>query len=159
MAERSAVAIIVAVGTLACGPSTPPPSEPAPAADGAMGRSLQSEGTSAVSVVDAEDLEGRPALQIEELIEGKAAGVEVIRHASGGFSFRIRGPASFLGSYEPLYVIDGMPVHVQPGQGLNWLNPRDIERIEILKDASATAMYGVRGGNGVVLITTRHGKR
>lgn len=159
VAERSTVAIIATVGALGCGHSTPPPREPAPAAEGASGRSLQGEGTGAVTVVEAADLEGRPATQIEELIEGHAAGVEVIRHASGGFSFRIRGPASFLGSYEPLYVIDGMPVHVQPGQGLNWLNPRDIDRIEILKDASTTAMYGVRGANGVVLITTRRGKR
>jgi len=59
----------------------------------------------------------------------------------------------------PWYVVDGMPVAVTTRHGLSWLNPGDIERIDILKDASATAIYGVRGANGVVVITTRHGQR
>src|SRR5439155_21072607 len=71
----------------------------------------------------------------------------------------IRGRGSIYGDNEPLYVIDGMPVEVTTGHGLSWLNPGDIQRIEILKDASATAVYGMRGANGVVLITTRHGER
>jgi TonB-dependent SusC/RagA subfamily outer membrane receptor len=93
------------------------------------------------------------------LLEGQAAGVQVVRHPGGGISFRIRGPTAFNGNNEPLYVVDGMTVFVSPGRGLDWLNPGDIQRIEILKDASTTSMYGVRGANGVVLITTRRGKR
>jgi TonB-dependent SusC/RagA subfamily outer membrane receptor len=120
---------------------------------------MEGEGTGAVGVVDGEDLQGRPAVHIEELLEGQVAGVQVIHHAGGGISFRIRGQGSINSNNEPLYVVDGMPVHVAPGHGLNWLNPGDIQRIEILKDASTTSMYGVRGANGVVLITTRRGKR
>jgi len=107
----------------------------------------------------AEDLRGIPAAQVEELLEGRNAGVQVIRLPGGGVSVRIRGRSSIYGDNEPLYVIDGMPVEVTTGQSLSWLNPGDIQRIEILKDASATAVYGMRGANGVVLITTRHGER
>ena len=124
-----------------------------------MGRSMQSEGTGAVGVVDGDRFHGRPAVHFEELLEGQVAGVQVIRHAGGGISFRIRGPGSISGDTEPLYVVDGMSVYVATGRGLDWLNPGDILRIEILKDASTTSMYGVRGANGVVVITTRRGKR
>lgn len=156
----SAVAIVVVtVGALGCGGTASPPPAPAPAAEGASGRSLEGEGTGALSVVDGDDLQGRPAVHIEELIEGQVAGVQVVHHAGGGISFRIRGTGSINSGNDPLYVVDGMPVHVAPGQGLDWLNPGDIKRIEILKDASTTSMYGVRGANGVVVITTRRGKR
>jgi TonB-dependent SusC/RagA subfamily outer membrane receptor len=157
----SAITIAITMaGPLGCGQSAaPPPPEPAPAAEGASGRSMQGEGTGAVGVVDGADLQGRPAVHFEELLQGQVAGVQVVRHAGGGISFRIRGPGSINNDNEPLYVVDGMPVHVAPGRGLDWLNPGDIQRIEILKDASTTSMYGVRGANGVVLITTRRGKR
>jgi TonB-dependent starch-binding outer membrane protein SusC len=153
-----AIAFVMAA-TLGCGGSPPPSPEPAPAAEGGYGRSLQGEGTGAVGVVDGKDVQGRPVTQIEELLEGQVAGVQVVRHPGGGISFRIRGTGSFNADNEPLYVVDGMPVHVTPGRGLEWLNPGDLERIEILKDASTTSMYGVRGANGVVVITTRRGKR
>jgi TonB-dependent SusC/RagA subfamily outer membrane receptor len=120
---------------------------------------MEGEGTGAVGVVDGDEFQGRPAVHIEELIEGQVAGVQVVHHAGGGISFRIRGTGSINSDNEPLYVVDGMPVHVAPGRGLDWLNPGDIQRIEILKDASTTSMYGVRGANGVVVITTRRGKR
>ena len=103
--------------------------------------------------------QGIPARQVEELLEGRVAGVQVTRSPGGGISLRIGGPSSFYGVNEPLYVLDDMRLNVAPGQGLFWLDPNDIQRIEILKDASAIAMYGVRGANGVVLITTRHGER
>jgi len=109
--------------------------------------------------LDADDLRRTPARQLEELLEGRVAGVQVVRSPDGGIALRIWGPTSFYGSSEPLYVLDGMPLNVTLGQGLFWLDPNDIERIEILKDVSAIAMYGVRGANGVVLITTRHGER
>lgn len=152
-----AIAIVTA-GALGCGGTAPPPPAPAPAAEGASGRSMEGEGTGSVGVVEGDDLQGRPAVHLEELLEGQVAGVQVVRHPGGGISFRIRGTGSF-NDNEPLYVVDGMPVNVAPGRGLDWLNPGDIQRIEILKDASTTSMYGVRGANGVVLITTRRGKR
>ena len=114
---------------------------------------------SAVSTVSGEDLHGMPTARVEELLEGRSAGVQVIRVPGGGIAVRIRGRSSIYGDTEPLYVIDGVPVEVTTGHGLSWLNPGDIQRIEILKDASATAVYGMRGANGVVLITTRHGER
>lgn len=119
---------------------------------------MQGEGTGAVGVVNGDDLHGRPAVNVEELLEGRVAGVQVIRRPGGGISVLIRGQGSINGNTEPLYVVDGMPVQ-DTGRGLDWLNPGDILRIEILKDASTTSMYGVRGANGVVLITTRRGKR
>jgi TonB-dependent SusC/RagA subfamily outer membrane receptor len=70
---------------------------------------------------------------------------------------RVWGPSTFVGDNEPLYVVDGVPVHVTPGRGVDWLNPGDVASIRVLKDVSETAAYGVRGGNGVVLITTRRG--
>jgi TonB-dependent SusC/RagA subfamily outer membrane receptor len=150
------VAIAVALG---CGGTAPPPPAPAPEAEGAAGRSLEGEGTGSLGVVDGNDLHGRPAVTIEELIEGQVAGVQVVHNPGGGISFRIRGRGSINGDNDPLYVVDGMIVHVAPNRGLDWLNPGDIKRIEILKDASTTSMYGVRGANGVVVITTRRGKR
>ncbi len=153
-----AITVVTAVG-LGCGGTAPPPPAPAPAAEGAAGRSMEGGGTGAVGVGEGDDLQGRPAVHLEELLEGQVAGVQVVRHAGGGISFRIRGTGSLNADNEPLYVVDGMPVNIAPGRGLDWLSPGDIQRIEILKDASTTSMYGVRGANGVVLITTRRGKR
>jgi TonB-dependent SusC/RagA subfamily outer membrane receptor len=92
---------------------------------------------------------------VEELLAGRFAGVRVIPTPNGGFSIRIRGANSITGSNEPLYVVDGLAVEVAPGEGLNWLDPADIERIDVLKDAAETSIYGVRGANGVILIKTK----
>ncbi len=85
------------------------------------------------------------------------AGVRVIELPGGGFSVRIRGKSSILASTEPLYVVDGMQILHNRREGLSWINVHDIEKIEVLKDVSATALYGTRGANGVVLITTKRG--
>jgi TonB-dependent starch-binding outer membrane protein SusC len=156
-----AIVAAVLIGALGCAPaaSIRSPPQPAPEAKGGAGRSVEGEGTGSVAVVDGDDLHGNPAAQLEGLLEGRVAGVQVIRLPGGGFSVLIRGLGSINGDTEPLYVVDGMLVNSTAGRGLDWLNPGDIQRIEILKDASATSMYGVRGGNGVVLITTRRGKR
>lgn len=116
-----------------------------------------------------------PMQSVEQALQGKVAGVAVTQASSepgGGISIRIRGGSSINGNNEPLYVIDGFPVEndiqaSSPGDGgrdktvpfnpLNSINPADIESIDILKDASATAIYGARGANGVVLITTKRG--
>ncbi|MGH2829576.1 MAG: TonB-dependent receptor plug domain-containing protein [Actinomycetota bacterium] len=91
-------------------------------------------------------------------MEGRFPGVRVVRTPGGGFSIRIRGVSTLLGDTEPLYVVDGIPVNVEPGRGLDWLNPADIARIDVLKDAAETSMYGVRGANGVILITTKRSR-
>ena len=160
--RKLVVALIAASAPFGCalGRSTPPSREPAaPEARGASGRSVASEGTGSVAVVDGDDLHGIPEPQLETMLEGRVAGVQIIRLPGGGISVRIRGAGSINGDMEPLYVVDGMPVHATAERGLYWLNPADIKRIEILKDASTTSMYGVRGANGVVLITTRRGTR
>jgi TonB-dependent SusC/RagA subfamily outer membrane receptor len=108
-----------------------------------------------VQSATAEHLGNVKRSRVEGLLEGRFPGVEVVRTTSGGLSVRIRGVSTFLGNKEPLYVVDGIPVEIEPGHGLDWLNPTDIERIDILKDAAEASMYGVRGSNGVILITTK----
>ncbi|MET0300488.1 MAG: TonB-dependent receptor [Flavitalea sp.] len=113
---------------------------------------------------------------VAQLIQGRAAGVQVTQSSAapgGGVSIRIRGSSSINAGNEPLYVVDGFPINnaapivamgigfggnPPPANPLNSINPADIQSIEILKDASATAIYGSRGANGVVLITTKKGK-
>ena len=122
------------------GPSMPPPA----AAAGPAG------------TVTERDVQDVRMVRAEEMLRGRVAGVEVLDLPGGGISVRIRGVTSVSLSTEPLYVVDGMPVRAEAGGGLNWLNPRDIQRIEVLKDPSSTAFWGARGANGVVVITTKH---
>ena len=136
----------------------------------------KSDLTGAVSSVELSENEAREFSTVDQILQGRAAGVQVTQNTGSpgsGISVRIRGTNSLRGNNEPLYVVDGIIVSsagedVNPaggignsGQevqnGLNGLNPRDIESIEVLKDASATAIYGSRGANGVVLITTKKG--
>lgn len=109
----------------------------------------------AVQSVTDEELSNVKAAQVEELLAGRFAGVDVVRTPDGGFSIRIRGVSTLLGDKEPLYIVDGIPAQVTPGRGLDWLNPADIERIDVLKNPAETAIYGVRGANGVIVITTK----
>jgi TonB-dependent SusC/RagA subfamily outer membrane receptor len=100
--------------------------------------------------------QGRSAARVEELFQGRFAGVRVYE-APGGIMVRIRGGSgSINGSNDPLYVLDGFPYSPGP-DGLVSLNPGDIAKIEVLKDATSMAEYGVRGANGVVKITTKRG--
>ncbi len=105
--------------------------------------------------VTAEDIERAPGRPIEELLMIRFPGVVVTRTPDGSIAVRIRGTTSIRGSNEPLYVIDGVPMPPGPGGGLTGINPYDIESIEVLKDPASTTMYGVRGANGVVVITTK----
>lgn len=111
--------------------------------------------TGAITQVKAENLMATAPTNIQEALRGKAAGVMV---AGGGLNdtpmIRIRGNRSISASNEPLFVIDGVPVN----GGSDVLNPSDVASIEILKDASATAIYGARGANGVILVTTKKGE-
>lgn len=140
------------------------------------GTQKKSDITGSLSSVSEEELKALPVTGLDQALQGRAAGVQVTQNSGapgGGVSIRIRGIGSTL-SAEPLYVIDGIPVvndnagssqnfseldgGGQYSNALNTINPNDIESIEILKDASATAIYGARGANGVVLISTKRGK-
>ncbi|MEL6770000.1 MAG: TonB-dependent receptor plug domain-containing protein [Bacteroidota bacterium] len=105
--------------------------------------------------VDAEDLEGRPIARVEEMLRGQIAGVRVTE-SGGNLVIRIRGGSSSLYSNsDPLFILDGMPIRPSSTGALTGVNPRDVASIEVLKNASDTAMYGARGANGVILITTK----
>jgi TonB-linked SusC/RagA family outer membrane protein len=114
--------------------------------------------TSAVSVVNMDDIGEVPKSNVTRMLQGQAPGV-VIKQKSGTpgqqFDIKVRGISSLGAGSDPLYVIDGFPVGISVGQNLN---PNDIETISILKDAASTAIYGARGSNGVVLITTKSAK-
>ena len=103
----------------------------------------------------AEDIERAPGEPIEMLLMRRFPSVMVSRTTDGRIGIRIRGATSLHGSSEPLYVIDGVPVRPGPGGSLFGINPYDIASIKVLKDAASTTMYGVRGANGVIVITTK----
>ena len=95
-------------------------------------------------------------MRIEELLQGRVAGVHVIRTPNGEYSVRVRSAGSFLANDEPLYVLDGVQIRGQSGRNaLSALVVSDIARIEVLKDAAAAAAYGSQGANGVIVITTK----
>ena len=134
----------------------------------------KSDLTGAVSSIKSEDLPLAANTSVEQMLSGQASGVLVAKNDAqpgGGISILIRGAASTGAGNAPLYIIDGFPVTggVDPGTGtrysigsrspLNSINPNDIESIEILKDASATAIYGARAANGVIIVTTKSGKK
>lgn len=117
----------------------------------------KSDVTGALTRVDSETLNTKPVMNAFEALQGKAAGVDITSNQRPGEigDIRIRGNRSLNASNKPLYVVDGVPLSAG---GIETLNPRDIESIDILKDASSTAIYGSRGANGVVLVTTKRGK-
>ena len=142
------------------------------------GTVLKKDVTGSISSVKVDENIANQTTGVDQLLQGRAAGVQVSQNSSAlgsGVSVRIRGTNSLRGNNEPLYVVDGIiiasagedVVHSggigNDGQevqnGLTGINPRDIESIEVLKDASATAIYGSRGANGVVLITTKKGEK
>jgi TonB-dependent starch-binding outer membrane protein SusC len=113
---------------------------------------------SSSTTLDAAALKTDQVRSAEELIQGRFAGVQVVRLAGGGFSLRIRGAGSLVSGNEPLYVVDGVALPPAPGGALIGVDPRDIDSIEVLKDISATSAYGVRGANGVIVIKTKRGR-
>lgn len=118
----------------------------------------KSDLTGAVANVKAEKLMERPATTVEQALAGRVAGVNISTNSGrpgGRTSIQIRGYSSINASSKPLYVVDGI---VWEGGGLDAINPNDIQTIDVLKDASSTAIYGTRGSNGVILITTKKGK-
>ena len=133
--------------------------------------------TGSLSSLTSEDFNQGPITTLDQLIVGRAAGVQITQNSAepgGGISVRIRGSNSVGNSNEPLYVIDGYPIDNSsispessidgtqgnlPQNPLSNLDPNDIASIEVLKDASATAIYGARGANGVIMITTKRGEK
>ncbi|MEH6307563.1 TonB-dependent receptor [Olivibacter sp. CPCC 100613] len=120
--------------------------------------------TGSVVSVNANDIKDIPAPSVDAAIMGKMAGVQVSQTTGtpgGGLAVKVRGIGSIGAGNEPLYVIDGFPITANYDQGdnpLNSINPSDVQSVEVLKDASATAIYGSRGSNGVIIITTKSGK-
>jgi TonB-dependent starch-binding outer membrane protein SusC len=145
------------------------------------GTQKKSDLTGAVSSVDGEKIRNSVTASVDQALQGRVAGVQVTQNSGqpgGAVSIRIRGTTSLTQSSEPLYVIDGIQVGGNAGgiAGFDWqggaggqqagatnplaaINPNDIESIEVLKDASATAIFGSRGAAGVVIITTKRGKK
>ncbi len=120
------------------------------------GTMKKSDITGSLSQVKSDELNAFPSTNVFQALSGRSSGVQVLQSTGApgaSTSIRIRGSNSIQGSNEPLYVVDGFPVN-----NVTALNNSDIESIEILKDASSTAIYGSRGANGVVLITTKRGK-
>ncbi len=142
------------------------------------GEQQRKDVTGSISSIKGSELKSLPVAGVDQMIQGRASGVTVTNNTGqpgGGVSVRIRGITSLTGSNEPLYVVDGVPIqgdgvqsqafHIFGGGGgqtaqsaLASINPNDILSIDILKDASAAAIYGARASNGVVMITTKRGK-
>lgn len=112
--------------------------------------------TGAITSIDVVDMEKMPVANVAQAMAGRAAGVQITTsqgEPGAGISIRVRGGGSITQNNEPLYIVDGFPSE----DGLSTLDPSDIESIDILKDASSTAIYGARGANGVVVISTKGG--
>ncbi len=121
------------------------------------GRATEVAPASAVphSVMTSEDIERAPGRSLEQLLMDRFPGVMVARTPDGGISVRIRGVSSFMSDNQPLCMVDDVPVDIAHGSSLRAINPHDIASIEVVQDPAGTAMYGVRGANGVILIKTK----
>src|ERR1041385_7827727 len=113
---------------------------------------------SARTTVTADDLRRNPGEPIEKVLMGRFPGVIVSRGPDGGVQVRIRGGSSLSAGNEPLYVVDGVAIQPGPIGSLSGFSPEDIESIKVLKDPAETAMYGMRGSNGVIVIKTKRAR-
>ncbi|MDQ1162285.1 TonB-linked SusC/RagA family outer membrane protein [Chryseobacterium sp. SORGH_AS 447] len=121
------------------------------------GTQKKSNVTGAISSIKASDIEAIPAGKPEQVLQGRAAGVNVVSNSGqpgASASVRVRGITSYNSNNDPLWVVDGIVV-----DGIGWLNQSDIESIEVLKDGASSAIYGVSAARGVILVTTKKGKR
>jgi TonB-dependent SusC/RagA subfamily outer membrane receptor len=109
--------------------------------------------------VTQETLDNSYGKSLEEILAGRVTGADVQRTASGGISVRIRGVSSYMSNGEPLYVLDGLPFKPADDGTLFGINPYDIESIRVLKDPTETSLYGMRGANGVIVITMKKPKK
>lgn len=146
---RAVLPVVVLALLSACGSKAgSPASEPAPAARPTA---------VAAGSVTSETIANDPGRPIEEILAKRVAGVTVSRSSDGGIAVRIRGAQSNANE-QPLYILDGLPFIPGPNGSLTGINPYDIESIRVVKDAADLAMYGSRGGNGVIVIKTKKGK-
>ena len=122
------------------------------------GSQRKAELTSAISSVKKEDIKVSTVATVSEALQGKTPGIEVVNNSNspgGDVSVRVRGISSLNNSIQPLYVVDGVPI----SGNISFLNNNDIASVEVLKDAAASSIYGSRGANGVILITTNKGRK
>ena len=152
-----ATAVAVLLTTAACSsvPISHRPEDSATAVNIGYGTVAPRDLATAVGSILVTREEASNFSHIEELMEGRLAGVDVVR-TGAGFRVRIRGTKSLMMDSDPLFVVDGMPLHST--RGYLDLSPHDVARIDVLKDAGSTAIYGSRGANGVILITTRRAR-
>ena len=144
--RNASAAFGLALVVTACGGSTAPPSS-------GPGSATGHETGAVTTVTQSERSAGENELTLEEYLRGQVPGLQFLPTPEGGMTLRIRGGSD---ASEPLVVLDGAPI--QPGQlsqVLETLNPRDIARVQVLRDVASTARYGTRGAYGVLLITTR----
>jgi iron complex outermembrane receptor protein len=148
---RTLVCVAALAAATGCGASRPRPHAPA----GDASPAAPHTGTASDDHVDR-DKSNQSYARIEEMIESRAPGVRVLHYQDGTIRLQIRGVTSPTGRTDPLIVIDGTPTtELRPGSALASLNPSDVVSIDVLKDAASTAFYGMRGANGVIVITTR----
>ena len=155
--------VLLVAGVAGCGATRPPRDGAGPevaAADSgsvARARRTRNAGTGSVGSLSGREIDNQRVSRVEELLQGRIAGVSVMRLGNGEYRVRIRGAGGFQpGSGEPLFVVDGMQMAANAfGSVLSGIPPGDVERIDVLKDAASLSMYGSRGANGVILITTR----
>jgi len=110
---------------------------------------------SSASTITADDIDHAPGLSLEELLVTRVPGLSLTRAPDGHLVIHIRGTSTLSGEAEPLFVVNGLPLSTPMGGNLSSINPRDIESITVLRDAASTAVYGVRGANGVIVIKTK----
>lgn len=151
------VGAAVTVGASACTRGAPSAAGPEPEqVQVAYGSQDRDRISGSVASLDMDIAEAEHYNTVEEMLQGRVPGVQVTR-TTRGFSVRIRGTGTLGAGAEPLYIVDGMPMLPMAGSGGIGVSPQDVARIEVLKDASAAALYGTRGANGVVIIATRRG--
>lgn len=151
-AMRALGCVLLVAAITGCRPLTPRPDGLAPD----PGRAAAARTRTASDASLDRDVRQPIYARIEEAIEGRAPGVQVLRMTDGTFALRIRGVSSPSGNNDPLIVVDGTTLEGRASSALASMNPQDILRIQVLKDAASTAFYGMRGANGVILITSRH---
>ena len=154
--------LALALGVGCAGPATRQLEQPTPDEQVSVGYGTQQKSklTAAITSISPTEAETRVA-RVEDLLRARVPGLEVLPLRDGSFTLRIRGHHGLTGSIagdEPLLVIDDIPALGSAGALLASLAPQDIARIDVLKDAGATAVYGSRGANGVIIITTKRGR-
>lgn len=153
-----AMALLLPAALACAGQPAPPGPEEADSVSIGYGARDADELASSVVSVTAQETAGFHYTRVEEMIAARFPGVVVSRGAGGQYSIRIRGLNSILGSNDPLVVIDGVPTSpFASTAALAGINPQDVQRIDVLKDAASASIYGARGASGVIIITTKSG--